>query len=149
MSSPYSRIAPELGFSAPEIMFSMVVLPEPFGPISPSTSFSARSNEMPSTATRPPKRLLTPSTASAVIARCSGMAAFPALQQAADRAMAPRHEVFDQADHAARDEIDDEQKARAQQDRGLCRELGGDELPQQSERDHADQRTPQAMNAAE
>ena len=28
-----------VGFSAPEIMFSIVVLPEPFGPISPSTSF--------------------------------------------------------------------------------------------------------------
>src|SRR5262245_29050616 len=140
MSWSYSRIAPELGLSAPEIMFSMVVLPEPFGPISPSTSFSARSKDMPSTATRPPKRLLTPSTASAVIAR-SGMAVAPALQQGRDRTMASCHDVFDQADHAARDEIDDEQKAGAQQDGGLGRELGGDELPQQRERDHADQRS--------
>jgi hypothetical protein len=31
-----------LGFNAPEIKFIIVVLPEPFGPIRPRTSFSAR-----------------------------------------------------------------------------------------------------------
>ena len=34
-------ISPEVGVSAPEIRFIIVVLPEPFGPIRPRTSFSA------------------------------------------------------------------------------------------------------------
>ena len=56
-------ISPEVGRSAPEIRFIIVVLPEPFGPIRPSTSFSASLNDIFSTATRPPKRLVTAAAA--------------------------------------------------------------------------------------
>ena len=45
----FRRTEPDLarvGFSAPEIRLSIVVLPEPFGPIRPSTSFSCTSNDV-------------------------------------------------------------------------------------------------------
>ena len=128
MSLPWSRIAPAVGFSAPEIMFSIVVLPEPFGPISPSTSFFESSNDILSTATRPPKRLVTPSTRNAAVpGDALGIVGLPALKQTLHKAQpadAAAHQVFEQPDHAARNEIDDEEKAGAQQDRGLRGEFG-------------------------
>src|SRR4051812_32242473 len=128
MSLPSSRIAPAVGFRAPEIMFSIVVLPEPFGPISPSTSFFASSNDILSTATRPPKRLVTRSTRNAAVpGDASDIVRLPALKQTLHKippADASPHEVFEQPDHAARNEIDDEEKAYAQQHRGLRGEFG-------------------------
>src|SRR3954464_8942587 len=82
MSLPLSRIAPAVGFRAPEIMFSIVVLPEPFGPISPSTSFFASSNDILSTATRPPKRLVTRSMRNAAVpGDALGIVGLPRLKQ--------------------------------------------------------------------
>ena len=43
--------------SAPEIRLSIVVLPEPFGPIRPTISPRSTSNDTSSTATRPPNAL--------------------------------------------------------------------------------------------
>ncbi len=48
------RIAPASGASTPKIMLIVVVFPAPFGPSSPTISFRATSNEIPSTATVSP-----------------------------------------------------------------------------------------------
>src|SRR4051812_36224536 len=53
------RISPESLARLPEIRWMSVVLPAPFGPISACTSPAATSSVAPSTATTPPKRLLT------------------------------------------------------------------------------------------
>ena len=70
-------ISPEVGRNAPEIKFIIVVLPEPFGPISPSTSFWASDNDILSTATRPPKRFVTPVAVSAAVVVTSSMRDVP------------------------------------------------------------------------
>src|SRR5262245_53289541 len=117
----------------------MVVLPEPFGPIRPSTSFSASANETRSTATSPPKRLLASLTCNAGPAAASGMADPQALQQRLEPCGHPlagippgcaaADNVLDQADHAARNDVDDEQERHAEQQGGLRREFRRDELP--------------------
>src|SRR5262245_18440103 len=144
----------------------MVVLPEPFGPISPSTSFSARANDMLWTATSPPKRLVTSPTSKAVVL-ASGIAALSSGERAAYRGercvvtalqgharrrkplMAMAQSVFDQADHAVGNEVHDQQERGAEQQGGLRRKLGGDQFPQQRERNDTEQRPPQPMHAAE
>ena len=45
--------------SVPQMQLTSVDLPEPFGPIRPSRSPGATSRSMPSSATKPPKRLPT------------------------------------------------------------------------------------------
>src|SRR5882724_11768102 len=52
----------------PVIRLISVVLPDPLGPMTPTTSPSAMSNETSSTATTPSKRLLTSRTESSAIA---------------------------------------------------------------------------------
>ena len=47
-----------------EMQLTSVVLPEPFGPIRPSRSPGCTSRSTPSSATKPPKRLLSPLTSS-------------------------------------------------------------------------------------
>ena len=69
MSSPSSRMRPSLGVSKPASMRSSVVLPQPDGPSSAKNSRSKMSSDSRSTATTPPKRLLTASN------RTSGRAA--------------------------------------------------------------------------
>src|SRR5262245_27271785 len=114
----------------------MVVLPEPFGPIRPSTSFSASANDMLWTATSPPKRLVTSPTSKAV-ALASGIAALPAGEGAAYRSercvigalqghargreplVALAQAVFDQPDHAVGNEVHDQQECDAEQQGGL------------------------------
>src|SRR5579883_3038734 len=159
-------MSPAVGLNAPEIRFIMVVLPDPFGPIRPSTSFSASLNDMLSTATRPPKRLVTPEAARAVAVPASGIVALLPLQQAADRpgygvdrprragrrAGATRpaaQRVLDEAGNAARNYIDDEQEADAQEQRGLRGEIDRDQLPQQHERNNTEQRPSQPVHAAQ
>src|SRR3954452_17794353 len=99
----------------------MVVLPEPFGPIRPSTSFSLSSNDIALTATRPPKRLVTCCTSRAM-RPASGIAALPAptrkgaqVSHDGGEFRAGAREIFDQADHAAWNKIDDEQEANPEQ----------------------------------
>src|SRR5579884_2837220 len=61
---PASRTSPRSGRSSPLIRLTSVVLPAPLGPIRPRISSGIRWRVTSWLATRPPKRLLTPSTAS-------------------------------------------------------------------------------------
>ena len=56
---------PDCGLTKPEMQLNSVVLPAPFGPITPSTSPPATPSETLSSAVIPPKRTVTPCTASA------------------------------------------------------------------------------------
>ena len=59
-SWPSNTMPPALGRSAPEMQWISVVLPEPFGPISPKRSPGMMSTLTVSSAVKPPKRLVTP-----------------------------------------------------------------------------------------
>ena len=61
-SSAPRKMRPESGASTPAIRLNSVVLPAPFGPISPVIEPPAISRLAPSTAATPPKRLETPAT---------------------------------------------------------------------------------------
>ena len=64
MGLPSKRTSPPMGESRPETTLSSVVLPEPLGPTSPTTSPRSTANETPSTAARPPKCRSRPPTSS-------------------------------------------------------------------------------------
>src|SRR5215813_1353781 len=64
MSSSRKRTEPADGASAPEMQLNAVVLPEPFGPMSPRISPSRTSNETPLSAVKSPKRFVSPETVS-------------------------------------------------------------------------------------
>src|SRR5579863_1986555 len=124
---------PELGLNAPEIIFIIVVLPDPLGPIRPKTSFSTRLNDMLSTAVRPPKRFDTAAADKASFAGASGMVVVPpaqilqradrggdsALQRAFGRTAAAVPGVLDQAGHAVWYDVNNEQETYAEQQRCL------------------------------
>src|SRR5690606_17087571 len=55
-------IVPAVGCMAPQSRFTIVVLPEPFGPTRPTISPSVTSKETLSRARTPPKSLVTPWT---------------------------------------------------------------------------------------
>ena len=61
---PSKRTSPSDGGVTPEIMLNKVVLPAPFGPISPTNSPRRTSAETWSTAVSPPKRRVRPCKAS-------------------------------------------------------------------------------------
>src|ERR1700740_2143909 len=63
-SSPPKTTAPLFGRSAPEMQLTSVVFPEPLGPISPKRSPLRISTLILSSATKPPKVLVSPSTRS-------------------------------------------------------------------------------------
>src|SRR5260221_6512585 len=69
ISSPRKRTEPASGLSAPAMRLKVVLLPEPFGPIRPSSSPSATSNETPPTAVKPPNRLVSFETSSSTSGR--------------------------------------------------------------------------------
>src|SRR5688572_1949805 len=52
---PLNRIAPEVSGKSPVMTFTAVLLPEPFGPMSPTISVCATFRSRPSTARTPPK----------------------------------------------------------------------------------------------
>src|SRR5919198_4174093 len=54
-SSPRKRSVPAVGANRPAIRFTVVLLPEPFGPMSPMISPSATARSRLSTARTPPK----------------------------------------------------------------------------------------------
>ena len=56
---------------------------------------------------------------------------------------------FDEADDAVRYEIDDQQKGDPQQQDGQIGRLSGNDVPDQRERNDAEQRPPQPMRAAQ
>ena len=62
MSFPLNFTTPELGLYSPAITFNSVVLPAPFGPITPTISPACTSKLKSLIATKPPKRLVTPAT---------------------------------------------------------------------------------------
>jgi hypothetical protein len=59
-SVPRQRSVPVAGWTNPHATLNNVVLPAPFGPITPSTWFGATSRETSDSATRPPKFTDTP-----------------------------------------------------------------------------------------
>ena len=61
-STPLMRTEPASGRSMPMISFITVDLPEPFGPMSPKILPAPTLSVIALTATRPPKRLVRPST---------------------------------------------------------------------------------------
>src|SRR5690606_2285956 len=61
-STPPTRTAPASGRCTPLTRLSVVVLPDPFGPMRPSSVPAGTVKLTPSTATWPPKRLRSPST---------------------------------------------------------------------------------------
>src|SRR3546814_1836103 len=68
ISVPANRIWPALGGRSPDSRLSKVVLPAPLGPITQWTSPARTARLTPSTAMRPPKRLVNPSVRSATSA---------------------------------------------------------------------------------
>src|SRR5690348_10163167 len=64
MSAPRNRTCPAVGARNPVTRLNRVVLPAPFGPISPTISPSRTSNDTPSTARSPPKVRDSPETSS-------------------------------------------------------------------------------------
>ena len=73
--------------SAPRISLNSVLLPAPLGPISPCRAPASSRRSTPSTARRPPKRALTPSSSS------SAVIAGPGCSRAAAPAIPPRQQV--------------------------------------------------------
>src|SRR5690606_4505141 len=61
-SRPSRRTDPSVGANSPAITLKVVLLPEPFGPISPRISPRASSKERFLTAVNPPKRFVRPRT---------------------------------------------------------------------------------------
>src|SRR5215469_7956305 len=62
ISRPFHSTRPEVAGSSPAIMFSRVVLPDPFGPMMPTISSWATVKETSATAIRPANRLVSPRT---------------------------------------------------------------------------------------
>src|SRR5579859_4862189 len=73
MSLPSKMTVPRLGAKKPVTQLKSVVLPAPLGPISAKTSPTLTSNDTLSTATRPPKRLVSPVTVRIVSAIWLGL----------------------------------------------------------------------------
>src|SRR5438874_4976282 len=136
------------------MQFSNVVLPAPFGPMTPMTSPCSTSKLTPASALTPPKRLLTSRTASKLIPAptlalprkrgreevrpsCAGLA--QRLPEIAQRELASTAE---EVDHAARneDDADGEQDAQADLRKDGPRATTGQRLDDQLERDRAGDR---------
>ena len=60
ISAPSKRMLPAVGVSAPEMQLNAVVLPEPFGPMSPRISPGLTSKDTEFSAVNPPNRLVSP-----------------------------------------------------------------------------------------
>ncbi len=58
MSSPANRMVPSSARKCPEMRLMSVVLPAPFGPMSPNTCLSGIARSIVFTATTPPNRLV-------------------------------------------------------------------------------------------
>ncbi len=68
ISCPLNRTVPDVGFSKPVSTLTSVVLPAPFGPTIDSSSPRATDSDTPSSATKLPYALLTPTVSINVIA---------------------------------------------------------------------------------
>jgi len=67
MSSPSKTTRPSVGSYAPVMTLNSVVLPAPFGPMSPTDSPRSIEKVTSSTATTPPNRFVRPSPSSNAI----------------------------------------------------------------------------------
>src|SRR6056297_3732482 len=135
---PQSETCPEVSGKAPEMRFSVVDLPEPLGPRSPTTSCSDTSNPIAFTAVRPPNRLVTPR-------RERTGAAMLCLPPVARTGQGP----VQQADKAVGQKIDDDQERDAHHQCRWIWKVGRDRFEQEGERDHPDKRPPQAGRPAQ
>src|SRR5512146_2509705 len=70
IGAPSRRIRPAVGANTPERQLSNVVLPLPFGPISPAISPGASRSDTPRNACTPPKRLTSSTPSSTPAAVC-------------------------------------------------------------------------------
>src|SRR5512136_2106717 len=64
MSRPSKRMPPSSFLSVPAMQLTSVLLPEPLGPIRPTRSPGPTAKSTPSSAVKPPNRLMTPDTSS-------------------------------------------------------------------------------------
>src|SRR5574338_1156582 len=103
---PSKRTVPRVGGSAPETTLNNVVLPAPFGPMTPTSSFSATPNETSSTARSPPKWRHTPSISRKAAAIASAPAQAAAAVAAEAELPADQAQRRDLAEQAARQEQD-------------------------------------------
>ncbi len=71
MARPSKAIVPASGLRLPATRLKKVVLPAPFGPISPWIAPGATASDAPSTAFNPPKRLTRPSALSIAPSRAT------------------------------------------------------------------------------
>src|SRR5580704_8839961 len=136
---------PPLGAKNPLIIANKVVLPAPFGPIRAVMRPASTSSETLSTASNPPKRLLTPSTRS----RGSAMGLFR-LQGIRGGETLPH--LAKQAGNTAGRKSHDQDKNAAIDDEVEPRRVAGDELGRFAHRlDHerAEQRTEHRAGAAD
>src|SRR5262249_51181905 len=118
MSLPSNRMRPPSVVSDPETQLINVVLPDPFGPISPNRSpaFTERLTRL--SAVKPPNRLTTPSTSSRTSAIASVASQAPhqaqdALGRQDDEG--DQHDPDDEQVHLGRDGHCGELLSRAQQ----------------------------------
>src|SRR5262249_35603207 len=129
--SPAKRTLPVSLVSVPQMQLTSVDLPEPLGPIKPRRSPVSTARAMPSSATKPPKRLLNPATSSRGI-------------------LSPHAQLFlHKPDDSVRrdDDKGDQQEADDEQvDRGRDRHRRN--LLQRAKQDRSDQRSDPAGGAA-
>src|SRR6185312_8066130 len=128
------RIWPALGAMRPEIMLTMVVLPAPFGPMRPVICPGSIASESSATASRPPKRLLMPSSRRELMGPPPFLARCPVRNAAQLPAMAQG------VDDALRQEDDDEDKQQPLQQQARIGERPY-QLGQNDEEGGADQRS--------
>src|SRR5580704_7777471 len=121
---------PLLGLRNPLIMANKVVLPAPFGPIRAVMRSGSTSSETLSTASNPPKRLLTPST------RSSG-SAMGLLRPQGFQGGETLPRLATQPGNATRSKSDDQNEDAAIDDEIEPRRVAGDELGRFAQRlDH-------------
>src|ERR1700693_3605510 len=144
MSTPFRKMRPSSGWSAPLMQLKSVVLPAPLGPMRPTISRGSMVSDTSWLATRPPKRLVHDVTSSSgVIGSALGASALGRLgRRAADQSPGPaRPRQREQpVGPAARDEhddgaVDDEVDAAAGQGTGAQR--GRHELRDRDQDDRA------------
>src|SRR6516225_1954142 len=119
MSRPSNRMRPPSAVSDPETQLISVVLPEPFGPMSPNRSPAFTERLTPLRAVKPPNRLTRPSTSSrapaiASVASQAAHEAEDALRRQNDEGN--QHDADDEQVHLGGDRHGGELLRRAQQD---------------------------------
>src|SRR5262245_59409759 len=153
MSCPSNAMRPPSTAWAPTIEENSVVLPEPFGPISPTMAPCGTLIEIARLATTPPNDFVTPLTSSS--ASMSGpnrrvIRARLGEPLLVDRLAEPLRPVHAQPVHdPLREEHDDQHDQQAQRHALPAEQPGPEELLRDVEHRGADDRSPQGALAAE